>query len=58
MGCPARDEDSMDFEQDSFPGDGDGGLHVSDVDEVEGVGFERKGTVYDIVELRSHVRTK
>jgi hypothetical protein len=58
MGCPPRDQDSMYFEQDGFPGDCDGGLHVSDVDEIEGVGFEGEGSVNYIMELDSHVRMK
>lgn len=37
MGYSAGDKDSMDFHEDVFPGDGDGGLHVPYVDEVEGV---------------------
>jgi hypothetical protein len=58
MGCPSRDQDSMYFEQDGFPGDCDGGLHVSDVYEIEGVGFEGEGFVYNVVKLDSHVRIK
>ena len=51
MGCPSRDKDSMYFKQDGFPGDCDGGLHVSDVYEIEGVGFEGEGAVDNVVKL-------